>query len=253
MSEKEIRKKVQIGETAATISCGEAYLQSAIDGIETARAELIDYIEGRPDFLLSLEPVRAEKGAPLTVERMCDAAAKAGVGPMAAVAGAVAMSAAEAAKLAGATHCIVDNGGDIALLLDRPVVVGILDRIESTSLPAVEIGPTNGKILGLCTSSGVFGQSISFGRAEAATVMAIDPVLADACATALGNGCKDAASMKNALQSVGSIDGIIWAMAIVDGQAGTFGNMPELLPARRRPGDITVHTDFPADMPTNSS
>jgi len=251
MSEK--RKKIEIGETAATITCGEECLQAVIDGIREARAELIPYAGRRPDFLLSLEPLEADAGAPKTVARMCEAAAKAGVGPMAAVAGAIALAGVEAAKRAGATHCVVDNGGDIALLLDRPLAVGILSQIESINLPAVEIGPTGGKILGLCTSSGIYGHSISFGRAEAATVMATDPALADACATALGNGCTDADAMKDALESIGAIDGIIWAMAIVDGKAGTFGDMPELLPARIRPGDVTIHSDFPADMPLNDS
>jgi len=253
MSERETRKKIQIGETAATITCGEAYLQAVIDGITRARAELIAYIDGRQDFLLSMEPLEAEKGAPLTVKRMCEAAEAAGVGPMAAVAGAIAMSGVEAAKRAGATHCIVDNGGDIALLLDRPVIVGILSQMDSSSLPAVRIMPTGGRILGLCTSSGIYGHSISFGRAEAATVMATDPVLADALATALGNGCKDETSVGDALGSISEIDGIIWAMAIVDGKVGTVGEMPYLLPASIRPGDVTVHSDFPADMPVNGS
>ena len=249
----EIRKKIQIGETAGTITCGEEYFQAVVDGIVGARAELTSYARSRPEFLLSMEPLMASEDAPLTVRRMCAAAEKAGVGPMAAVAGAIALAGAEGAREAGATHCIVDNGGDIALLLDRPVIVGILDRIDSESLPAVEIRPTAGRILGLCTSSGIYGHSISFGRAEAATVMAADPPLADALATALGNGCKDGVSMKGALESLSGIDGIIWAMAIVDRKVGIFGDMPELLPARRRADDVTVHSDFPAILPVNGS
>ena len=253
MNEKENRKKVQIGETAATITCGERYFSAAIDGIMKARAELISYAKSRPEFFLSLEPLDADEGAPLTVTRMCVAATAAGVGPMAAVAGAIAMSAVEGAKEAGASHCIVDNGGDIALLLDHPVTVGILSDIDSENLPAVRIMPTEGRILGLCTSSGIYGHSISFGRAEAATVMATEPALADALATALGNACKDAGSIVKALESISEIDGIIWAMAVVDGKVGTFGNMPDLLPARRGADDVTVHTDFPASLPVNGS
>lgn len=253
MSDREIRKKIQIGETAATITCGERYLAAAIDGITKARAELTSYAKGRPEFLLSLEPVEAEKDMPLTVRRMCAAAKAAGVGPMAAVAGAIALAAVESAKYSGASHCIVDNGGDIALLLDRPVMVGILSDIESNSLPAVRIKPTEGRILGLCTSSGIYGHSISFGKAEAATVMAADPALADALATALGNGCKDAGCIGKALESISEIDGIIWAMAVVGGKVGTLGDMPELLPARRGGDDVTVHSDFPASLPVNGA
>lgn len=253
MSEKETKKRVQIGETAAAITCGEAFIQPAIDGIIKARAELISYAKGRPEFLLSLEPLKASEDAPLTVRRMCAAAEVAGVGPMAAVAGAIALASVEAARDAGAGHCIVDNGGDIALLLDHPVVIGILSHIDTDTLPAVRIGPTDGKVLGLCTSSGIYGHSISFGHAEAATVMAADPPLADALATALGNGCKDSTSIKDALESISGIDGIIWALAIVDGNVGTFGSVPELLPAKMKPEDLTVHSDFPARLAVNSA
>jgi len=253
MNEKETRKKVQIGQTAATITCGERHLKAAIDGIMKARAELMSYANGRPEFLLSLEPLKVDEDSPQTIRRMCAAAKTAGVGPMAAVAGAIAFAAVESARDDGAKHCIVDNGGDIALLLDRPVTVGILSSIDSENLPAVRIMPTGGRILGLCTSSGIYGHSISFGRAEAATVMATEPALADALATALGNACKDAGSIVKALESISEIDGIIWAMAVVDGKVGTFGNMPDLLPARRGADDVTVHTDFPASLPVNGS
>jgi ApbE superfamily uncharacterized protein (UPF0280 family) len=249
MSEKEIRKKIQIGETAATVTCGEGYLQEVIDGIMKARAELTSYARRRPEFILSLEPLGADNDPPLTVRRMCSAAETAGVGPMAAVAGAIALAGAEAAREAGSRHCIVDNGGDVALLLSRPAVVGILSDIDSKTIPAVKIQPTNGKILGLCTSSGIYGHSISFGRAEAATVMATDPPLADALATALGNRCKSGAVVGNALESLSGIDGVIWAMAIVEGKVGTYGNVPELLTARMGAEDVTVHSDFPASLP----
>jgi hypothetical protein len=249
----ETRKRIEIGETAATITCEDEFQQAAVDGIVAARSELESYAIDSPDFLLTLEPVEAKRGAPLTVRRMCSAGEKAGVGPMAAVAGAIAWAGAEAAAKAGAKHCIIDNGGDVALLLEHPVTVGILSQIESASLPAMKIEPTGGRILGLCTSSGIYGHSISFGRAQAATVMAEEPAIADAVATRLGNLCRDAGSIKIALENIGSIDGIIWAMAIVDGEVGTFGKMPELFPAKRKAGDVTVHSGFPARLPVGGS
>lgn len=247
----ETRKKVQMGETAATITCKEEFVSAVIGGIAKARAEIVAYARDRPEFLLSLEPLAAEENAPETIRRMCIAAEEAGVGPMASVAGAIAEAGVEAARSAGATHCIVDNGGDIALLLDHPAVVGIIDQLESDLLPAVEIPPTDGRILGLCTSSGIFGHSISFGRAEAATVMAETAPLADALATALGNGCKDGSHVRKALESISGIDGVLWAMAIVDGQVGTMGEMPRLLQAKRNSEDVTVHSDFPGSIPAN--
>ncbi|HUW43304.1 MAG TPA: UPF0280 family protein [Thermoplasmata archaeon] len=247
----EARKKIQMGETAATITCKEEFVSAVIGGIAKARAEVVAYAKDRPEFLLSLEPLAAEENAPETIRRMCSAAEEAGVGPMATVAGAIAEAGAEAARDAGATHCIVDNGGDIALLLDHPAVVGILDQLESDLLPAIEVPPTDGRIIGLCTSSGIFGHSISFGRAEAATVMARTAPLADALATALGNGCKGGSDIRKALESISGTDGVLWAMAIVDGRVGTMGDMPRLFQAKRNGEDVTVHSDFPGSIPVN--
>lgn len=201
----------------------------------------------------SLEPLEPDEDAPEIARQMCIAAKNAGVGPMAAVAGAIAKAGVEAARLEGAKHCVVDNGGDIAMLLDHPVTIGILDRLDSSDLPAVEIPPTDGRILGLCTSSGIFGHSISFGRAEAATVMASDPMLADALATALGNACRDGSSIQSALESIAGIDDVLWAMAIVDGRVGTLGKVPKMIRGRRDTKRVTVHSDFPVSISADGS
>jgi ApbE superfamily uncharacterized protein (UPF0280 family) len=57
--------------------------------VKKYRSSLQTYIKQHPEFLTSLEPVEAADNAPCIVKRMCDAAFLAGVGPMAAVAGAV--------------------------------------------------------------------------------------------------------------------------------------------------------------------
>ena len=56
---------------------------------------------------------------------MARAADTVGVGPMAAVAGAMAQLAVEAALRAGAEEVIVDNGGDIYLQTVEPVIIGL--------------------------------------------------------------------------------------------------------------------------------
>ncbi|MEM2839529.1 MAG: UPF0280 family protein [Thermoplasmata archaeon] len=246
MKEEIARTKIEMGETAATIICEEKFVCAAIEGIAKARAEIREYARTRKDFLLSLEPLPCPEDASLTVRRMCDASSRAGVGPMASVAGAIALSGLERAIKEGATHCIIDNGGDIAMVLDRAVTIGILQDIDSASLPAVELGPTNGEIRGLCTSSGVFGHSISFGKAKAATVMAVDPVLADAAATALGNRCVSAEQTAYALESISAIEGICWALAIVGEKVGTLGDIPRLTFGKARKESITVHSRFPS-------
>jgi len=247
---KDISKtRIQMGETAATITCEERFVSAVVEGIAKARAEIKSFAGNRQDFLLSLEPLSCGSDAPLSVRRMCAASAKAGVGPMATVAGTIALSGAEHAVNEGAVHCIVDNGGDIAMIIDRPVTVGILEGFSSGTLPAIELKPTDGKIVGLCTSSGRYGQSISFGKAQAATVMADDPPLADAVATALGNLCRSEENIKEALDSISSIEGIIWAMAIVDGKVGTLGEVPKLVTGKASREAVTVHSGFPASIP----
>lgn len=244
MSKMLSKTKIEIGETAATIICEEKYFEAAINGIARARAEIRSYGRERQDFLLSLEPMGCDANAPKVVRRMCEAAAKIGVGPMAAVAGAIALAGVERAVEEGATHCIIDNGGDIAMVLDQPITVGILEEVGQETLPAVKLDPTDGKIQGLCTSSGIFGHSISFGKAKVATVMARDPVLADAAATALGNGCRSASHLRDTLESLAGIDEIIWAIAIMDDKIGTIGSVPDMSFARALERDITVHSKF---------
>ncbi|MDH4123336.1 MAG: UPF0280 family protein, partial [Thermoplasmata archaeon] len=182
------------------------------------------------------------------IRSMCEASTKANVGPMASVAGAVALAGLKGATEAGSSHCIVDNGGDIAMILERPVSVGILDQIESDLVPAFQLPPTSGRIVGLCTSSGVFGHSISFGLAEAASVMAHNPILADALATSLGNSCKDEESMIAALEAMRGIEDVIWAMAIVGERIGTMGEIPRMIQGVRSKNNITVHSDFRASI-----
>ncbi len=89
---------------------------------------------------------------------------------MSAVAGVIAKFAVEAMMEAGATYAVVDNGGDISILNDQPVLVGIYAGASPIRDLAFEV-PSRAKPLGICTSSGTVGPSISFGCADAATVI----------------------------------------------------------------------------------
>ena len=146
----------------------------------------------QPRFLTSLEPLPIDMAAPpLVIRRMAAAAALAGVGPMAAVAGAIAQVTVEALVAAGARHVVMDNGGDMVLRIDRPRDHRHLHRAGQVRDIALRFEPRPG-IFSVCTSSGTVGHSLSFGRADAATVIAANGCLADAMATALGNRVKEA-------------------------------------------------------------
>jgi hypothetical protein len=109
-----------------------------------------------------------------------------GVGPMASVAGTIAELALEAMIENGAEYGIVENGGDIAIFTDEDVRVGLYTG-KSEGLCMI-VPPTK---IGICTSSGTLGHSISFGGADAATVISKSVAVADAGATLLGNSVRE--------------------------------------------------------------
>ena len=109
-----IRHRFHLRETIATILADEErHVKAAREGMIRARQDLEHYISGDPFFLTTFEPYRIDSGIPV-VDRMSDASVPAGVGPMAAVAGAIAWAGVEAMEEEGASFGVVDNGGDIA-------------------------------------------------------------------------------------------------------------------------------------------
>jgi len=234
-----IRRKVRIGETIAVIIAEEDFQPVAEAEIRKQRLLLKDYIAADPEFRTTLEPHPLLPGAPPIARRMAAAAAKAGVGPMAAVAGAIAESALRALVDAGATHALVDNGGDIALRIDRPVTVGIFTGPAAIRGIGFRVEPRPG-IFGICTSSGTVGHSLSFGNADAATVIAADVCLADAMATALGNAIQNDEEdrLRDALAAAGAVEGVEALLAVVGKTMAVWGDIPLLVRTRVNPGRI---------------
>jgi hypothetical protein len=182
-----IRHRFHFRETIATILAErDEDVEAARRGMMRARQELERYIAGDPFFVTTLEPYPLETGIP-TVDRMAAAGVSAGVGPMAAVAGAIARAGVEEMVRAGARLAVIDNGGDIALVSDRTLSVGIhAGRSPYSDRLAFRVPPRE-SILGICTSSATVGPSLSLGSADAVCVISPDPCLADAWATALCN------------------------------------------------------------------
>ena len=155
------------------------------------------------------------------------------IGPMAAVAGTLAELAVERMRDAGASFAIVDNGGDIAILADREVFVGVYaGESPFSGKIAIKVKPTQNAIVGVCTSSATVGHSISFGCADAATVISESAALADAAATALCNAVKDRNSLENAF-SILKDARIHGALVILGKFLASWGNV-EIVPSRWR-------------------
>ncbi|MBF0481123.1 MAG: UPF0280 family protein [Desulfovibrionaceae bacterium] len=174
-------------------------------GLEVARfvaelrAGLKNYLILHPQFQKSLVPVAAQPGAPPIALAMAEAATACGVGPMAAVAGAVAQFVAER-FVPQSPDFLVENGGDTFLCSTRERVIGLLAKpLEGVSL-GLRLAPRDFPV-SLCASSATIGPSLSFGAADVVVVRAKNGALADAAATALGNLIKSPQHLKPAVDA----------------------------------------------------
>lgn len=231
-----IRHHFELRETIATILADEeTIINTACDGMRAARAELEKYIIKDPFFGTTYEPVTPPVSPPI-IHKMAVAAQAAGVGPMAAVAGAVADTGIHAVHEKGASFCVIDNGGDIALITDRVIRVGLYAGDSPLSGKyAFLIQPTRG-IYGICTSSATVGHSFSFGIADSVTVFSQDPILADAYATAICNTLTVEDQL--CLDRIDSrIDGIY---AVFGEKSIIWGEIPHLVKAENREDLITA-------------
>ncbi|MBF0552830.1 MAG: UPF0280 family protein, partial [Deltaproteobacteria bacterium] len=162
--------------------------------------------------------------APPLVRSMIEAADQTGVGPMAAVAGAVAEFV--GLEFAGRSpDLIIENGGDTFILSRKDLIVGIFAGESPLSHRLGIKIQADRTPLGVCTSSATVGHSLSLGRADAACVIASSPALADAAATALGNRIAGRNDVRTALDWALTIDGVQAALIIMGDQIGAKGDI----------------------------
>jgi ApbE superfamily uncharacterized protein (UPF0280 family) len=235
-----IREHFQFRETMATILADESsHITAAKEGMMSARQELERYIARDPFFAITYDPYMPQGGGKV-VGRMSDAARKAGVGPMAAVAGAIAWSGVEAMAGAGASFGVIDNGGDIALITDRELRIGIHAGASPLSDRCAFLLPPAGGIRGVCTSSATVGPSVSLGIADAVTVFSENVASADAWATALCNDLRP--EDRSAFLRLAGSD-ITAVIAIIGQKVLSWGDPPPLVPAKVNPDIITRGKD----------
>ncbi|MRS12750.1 MAG: UPF0280 family protein [Actinobacteria bacterium] len=212
------------GETDLQVSATRSLRAEAAEVVASVRADLEGYIAAHPRFAESFVPVAVEPDAPEIVRAMAEAAEASGVGPMAAVAGAVAEAVARGlAELS--REVIVENGGDLYLIGDSPRRVLLLAgdsplsgriavELAAASLPAA-----------LCTSSGTVGHSVSLGSAHAVTVLADRGAVADAAATAAGNLVHGADDIHRALERALAVPGVRGAVVLAGDSFGVLGDV----------------------------
>ncbi len=193
--------------------------------LREVRGQIEAHIARHPAFATALEPLDPPPGdLPAVVAAMYAAGRGAGVGPMAAVAGAVAGEVGRRLReLTG--EVVVENGGDVYLDLREPAVVGLYaGRSPFTGRVGIRVEPGRTP-LGVCTSSGRVGPSLSYGAADAATALCPDPALADAVATAMGNRVRGPGDLEPAVEWALGIPGIQGALAVVGDRLAAAGEI----------------------------
>ncbi len=192
--------------------------------VKKYRKEIEDYIALHPEFLKSLEPVECLKNAPFIVRQMIEASKKVGVGPMATVAGGL-------SELVGiellnySDEIIVENGGDIFIKTSVQRKVGVYAGKSPLSEKIAIVIEPHRTPMGICTSSGTVGHSLSFGKADAVVVLSKDTFLSDAAATSVCNMVKDEEDIEKAVEYAGSIEGVEGVLIIMGGKMGAWGDI----------------------------
>ncbi|MCX5854708.1 MAG: UPF0280 family protein [Deltaproteobacteria bacterium] len=215
---------ITVRETDLLILSDSDFSDVALTSVYKHRAYIESYIKYHPDFLTSLTPLKDDIFAPDIVRDMLKAANLANVGPMAAVAGAIADYVGRDILLES-KNVIVENGGDIFIRTEEQVTVGVFAGDSPLSYKVrIKIRPEQ-MPLGICTSSGTVGHSFSYGRADAVCILAKTAAIADAAATAIGNIVKQKQDIRKALKRGRKIKELSGILIIVGDQLGACGDI----------------------------
>jgi len=188
------------------------------------RNQLESYIKGHAEFAKSLKPIDVDPLAPKIVREMADAGRRANVGPMAAVAGAVSQYVGQDID-SKSENIIIENGGDIYM---KSAVERTISIFAGTSVLSHKVGiriTPEMTPLGICTSSGTVGHSLSYGKSDAVCVLSSSTLIADAAATSTGNVIKSAADIEMGLEYAMDVEGVNGVLIIVGDKLGAFGNI----------------------------
>ncbi|TCO73786.1 UPF0280 family protein [Marinisporobacter balticus] len=193
------------------------------------REEIKDYASLHKDFYTSLIPLESSKNATELIKHMIQASSFAKVGPMATVAGAISQYVG-LSLLQYTDEIIIENGGDIFIkTTHKKKILVYAGNSPFSNKIALSISPEDTP-LGICTSAGKVGHSLSFGRADAIVVLSKDTLLADGVATAIGNMIVTSEDIHKGIAYGKSIEGIEGLLIIIDDKMGTWGNITFVQP-----------------------
>jgi uncharacterized protein len=219
-----VRQEIIVKETDLFILAEKDIRIIAEEIVKKYRTQIEDYIGHRPVFMTSLEPIDQDPLSSDIIKEMIRTTKIAGVGPMASVAGAVSEFSGNE-LLSYSKQIIIENGGDIFIKSDKIRTVSIYAGDSPLSNKVfIRIKPEDTP-LGVCTSSGTVGHSLSFGKADACVIIAKSSTLADAVATAACNRIKREEDIAPSLEFALSINGVIGAVAILGKYLGSMGDI----------------------------
>jgi ApbE superfamily uncharacterized protein (UPF0280 family) len=216
--------EITVQETNLHIQADTDLTVPAIQAVTRCRGQIEAYIRQHPLFRTALAPIEVSDTAPPVIREMAQAARAAQVGPMAAVAGAVAEHTGRY-LLSFSPEVVVENGGDIFICSRTDTLLTIFAGRSPFSLTTGIQIPRQSDCFGICTSSGTFGHSQSFGKADAVMVMARSCLLADAAATGLANQVTTEDDITPALEAGKQISGIQGLVMIKDTRIGLWGDL----------------------------
>ncbi len=188
------------------------------------RGQIKEYISRDPLFLASLKPYPIFQDAPQIVKSMALAGQMAGTGPMAAVAGAIAEFVGRD-LLKVVDEVILENGGDIFISTNLQRKIGIFAGDSPFSGRLAMLIKAEATPLGICTSSGTVGSSLSFGTADAVVITSKNSALADAVATGIGNIVKSHTDIPQAIEEAKQIPGVLGVVVIKGSKMGVWGEV----------------------------
>ena len=150
---------------------------AVLQAVKKQRSDLKTYINQYPLFKSTLQPWELNTSSPI-IQAMSIASRVAGVGPMAAVAGAVAE---HVGKALFPHEIILENGGDLFVNRKKKITTAIFAGKSPLSMKIGLHTDMQGPYC-IATSSGTVGHSRSFGKSDAVCVISHSGALADAVA-----------------------------------------------------------------------
>lgn len=216
--------EVKVDETDLLVSTDTNIYDITLNSIIKYRYILIDYISYNHSFLTSLRPIAPDPFAPQIIQDMINFSGRVGVGPMASVAGAISQYVGNDLRNYS-QNVIIENGGDDYIFSQKDVIISIhAGNSPLSDKILLKITPDRMPI-GICTSSGTVGHSLSYGRADAVCVMSKSAILADAVATAIGNRVKNLNCIEEAMDWGMNIPDIQAVLIIIGEKMGAVGRI----------------------------